>query len=92
MTSTSTSLALRFGTDQKMDNGFRWLTVGPKGQPGSDGRRRFSNGRLPAYLRRVESERRGVHAAAYGIEALMKDNSGNWFSMTQPREAYETPA
>ena len=20
--------------DQKMDNGFRWLTVGPKGQPG----------------------------------------------------------
>ena len=28
----------------------------------------------------------------YGIEALMKDNSGNWFSMTQPREAYETPA
>jgi catechol 2,3-dioxygenase-like lactoylglutathione lyase family enzyme len=21
----------------------------------------------------------------YGIEALMKDNSGNWFSMTQPK-------
>ncbi len=26
----------------------------------------------------------------YGIEALMKDNSGNWFSMTQPKEMYET--
>ncbi len=24
----------------------------------------------------------------YGIEALFKDNSGNWFSMTQPKEAY----
>ena len=23
----------------------------------------------------------------YGIEALMKDNSGNWFSLTQPLEA-----
>ena len=22
----------------------------------------------------------------YGIEALMKDNSGNWFSMTQPKQ------
>ena len=22
----------------------------------------------------------------YGIEALFKDNSGNWFSMTQPKE------
>jgi len=24
----------------------------------------------------------------YGIEALMKDNSGNWFSMTQHKEGY----
>jgi catechol 2,3-dioxygenase-like lactoylglutathione lyase family enzyme len=22
----------------------------------------------------------------YGVEALLKDNSGNWFSMTQPKE------
>ena len=28
----------------------------------------------------------------YGIEAILKDNSGNWFSMTQPKEAYEKPA
>ena len=26
----------------------------------------------------------------YGIEALMKDNSGNWFSMTQPKEGFHT--
>ncbi|MGH2992594.1 MAG: hypothetical protein ACRDL1_03555 [Solirubrobacterales bacterium] len=24
----------------------------------------------------------------YGIEATMRDNSGNWFSMTQPSEEY----
>lgn len=23
----------------------------------------------------------------YGIEAIMKDNSGNWFSMTEPKGA-----
>jgi len=22
----------------------------------------------------------------YGVEALLKDNSGNWFSMTQPKK------
>ena len=22
----------------------------------------------------------------YGVEALMKDNSGNWFSLTEPKE------
>ena len=27
-------LGFEVRTDQKMDNGFRWLTVGPKGQPG----------------------------------------------------------
>jgi catechol 2,3-dioxygenase-like lactoylglutathione lyase family enzyme len=24
----------------------------------------------------------------YGVEALFKDNSGNWFSMTQPKKGY----
>jgi hypothetical protein len=28
---------------------------------------------------------------SYGIEATMRDNSGNWFSMTQRSEAYATP-
>jgi uncharacterized glyoxalase superfamily protein PhnB len=23
----------------------------------------------------------------YGVEAILKDNSGNWFSMTQPKDA-----
>jgi catechol 2,3-dioxygenase-like lactoylglutathione lyase family enzyme len=27
-------LGFEVRTDQKMDNGFRWLTVGPQGQPG----------------------------------------------------------
>ena len=25
----------------------------------------------------------------YGIEAVFKDNSGNWFSLTQPSEGYQ---
>jgi catechol 2,3-dioxygenase-like lactoylglutathione lyase family enzyme len=27
----------------------------------------------------------------YGVEAIMKDNSGNWFSMTQPAGAMSQP-
>lgn len=27
----------------------------------------------------------------YGIEATLRDNSGNWFSMTQPSEEYTAP-
>jgi len=27
----------------------------------------------------------------YGIEATLRDNSGNWFSMTERSEAYTTP-
>jgi hypothetical protein len=27
----------------------------------------------------------------YGIEATMRDNSGNWFSVTQPSEERVTP-
>ena len=27
----------------------------------------------------------------YGIEATLRDNSGNWFSMTEHSEAYATP-
>jgi hypothetical protein len=26
----------------------------------------------------------------YGVEALMKDNSGNWFSMTQPNPEHQS--
>ena len=108
-----------------MDNGFRWLTVGPKGQPGlqivlmptapgpmmdqetSDALRTLiRKGVLGAGVFQTsdckqtyeELKSKGVEFMSppterfYGIEALMKDNSGNWFSMTQPKEAYETPA
>jgi catechol 2,3-dioxygenase-like lactoylglutathione lyase family enzyme len=28
----------------------------------------------------------------FGIEAIVKDNSGNWFSMVSPKEAHANPA
>jgi catechol 2,3-dioxygenase-like lactoylglutathione lyase family enzyme len=118
-------LGFEVRTDQKMDNGFRWLTVGPKGQPGlqivlmpttpspmmdqatSDALRNLiRKGVMGAGVLQTadckrtyeELKAKGVEFTQppterfYGIEALMKDNSGNWFSMTQPRQAYETPA
>lgn len=44
-----------------------------------------------------ELKRRGVEFVSppedrfYGVEALLKDNSGNWFSMTQPAERPAAP-
>jgi catechol 2,3-dioxygenase-like lactoylglutathione lyase family enzyme len=111
--------------DQKMDNGFRWLNVGPKGQPNlqivlmpttpSPMMDQETSDALRALIRKgvlgagvfqtadcnqtyEELKGKGVEFMQppqerfYGIEALMKDNSGNWFSMTQPKEAYATPA
>ena len=111
--------------DAKMDNGFRWLNVGPKGQPNlqiilmptspgpmldqetSDALRTLiRKGVLGGGVFQTancqqtyeELKAKGVEFGQppterfYGIEALMKDNSGNWFSMTQPKEAYATPA
>jgi catechol 2,3-dioxygenase-like lactoylglutathione lyase family enzyme len=109
--------------DSKMDNGFRWLTVGPKGQPNlqivlmpttpspmmdqetSDNLRALiQKGVLGAGVFQTadcqqtyeELKAKGVEFMGppaerfYGIEALMKDNSGNWFSMTQPKEGFHT--
>jgi catechol 2,3-dioxygenase-like lactoylglutathione lyase family enzyme len=56
--------------DGKMDNGFRWLTVSPKGQPLQAKGVEFSSPPKEQF---------------YGVEAIMKDNSGNWFSMTEPK-------
>ena len=111
--------------DSKMDNGFRWLTVSPKGPPNlqiilmpttpspmmdqetSDALRTLiRKGVLGAGVMQTadckatyeELKAKGVEFAQppaerfYGIEAVMKDNSGNWFSMTQPKEVYETSA
>ena len=103
-------------TDHRMDNGFRWLTVGPKGQPDMEIvlmgtnpnpmmpeenrnalRALIAKGALGAGVFEVadckktyeELKEKGVEFTQppedrfYGIEALFKDNSGNWFSMTQ---------
>lgn len=111
--------------DAKMDNGFRWLTVSPKGQPDlqivlmptgpSPMMDQETSDTLRALIRKgalgggvlytadchktyEELKAKGVEFQQppaerfYGIEALLKDNSGNWFSMTQPKEAYENPA
>ena len=103
--------------DHTMDNGFRWLTVGPKTQPDLnlilmkvDGpnikpdvaktlkslleRGIMSGGVLHTSDCRETYEElrtRGVEFIQppidrfYGVEALMKDNSGNWFSMTETK-------
>jgi catechol 2,3-dioxygenase-like lactoylglutathione lyase family enzyme len=104
-------------TDAKMGD-FRWLTVGPKGQPDleislmaikpgpmlDEARARtlrelvekgtFGFGAFDtADVRKTYAElkARGVQFLSepqerpYGIEAIMKDDSGNWFSVTQHR-------
>ncbi|HEV8042907.1 MAG TPA: VOC family protein [Bryobacteraceae bacterium] len=105
--------------DGKMDNGFRWLTVSPKGQPDLqiilmhvDGpnmqpetaktiRTLLSEGKINGGVLQTsdcratyeELKGRGVEFLSppkeqfYGVEAIMKDNSGNWFSMTEPKGA-----
>ena len=103
--------------DAKMDNGFRWLTVSPKGQPDlqvilmqADGpnmkpeaaaaiRTLLEKGLLNGGVLQTGDCRqayeqlsaKGVEFAAppedrfYGVEAILKDNSGNWFSLTEPK-------
>ena len=103
--------------DQSMDNGFRWLTVSPKGQPDFqvilfkvDGanmrpeaaaalRGLLEGGGIGGNVLQVDDCRatyeelkaKGVEFLSppadrfYGVECVMKDNSNNWFSMTQPK-------
>jgi predicted enzyme related to lactoylglutathione lyase len=104
-------------TDATMGD-FRWLTVGPKGQPdfelalmalrpgemmdedtcktirGLIEKGVFSGGVLEtADIQKTyeELKARGVEFSQapterpYGIEALLKDDTGNWFSMVQRR-------
>jgi catechol 2,3-dioxygenase-like lactoylglutathione lyase family enzyme len=111
-------LGMEVRTDLKMDNGFRWLTVGPKTQPnfeiilmgvkespmlGTEKaaklRELVEAGALGAGVMEVddchktyeELKAKGVQFMSppterfYGIEALLKDNSGNWFSMCQQK-------
>jgi catechol 2,3-dioxygenase-like lactoylglutathione lyase family enzyme len=109
-------LGFEVRTDQTMDGGFRWLTVGPKTQkeleivlmepkvgPMFDEeaaaavRLLLKKGVLGSGVFEVDDCRKtyeelkakGVQFAGapeerfYGIEAIMKDGLGNWFSMTQ---------
>src|SRR5579885_101283 len=112
-------LGFEVKTDAKMDNGFRWLTVAPKGQgdpdfeiilmptagPNTDEknapaiRELLKKGALGAGVFHVDDCRKtyeelkakGVKFRRepgeqfYGIECIMEDDSGNWFSMTQPK-------
>jgi len=112
-------LGLEVRTDAKMGNGFRWLTVGPKGQPEleialmpttpSQMMDQETSDMLRTLIKKgtigsgvletadiqktyEELKARGVEFTQapterfYGIEALFKDNSGNWFSLTQRLE------
>jgi catechol 2,3-dioxygenase-like lactoylglutathione lyase family enzyme len=109
-------LGFEVRNDMKMDNGFRWLTVGPKTQPDLEIvlmavaespmfsadkvatlRKLLESGAISAGVLEVddckktyqELKAKGVEFMSppaerfYGIEALLKDNSGNWFSMCQ---------
>lgn len=103
--------------DQSMANGFRWLTVSPKGQPDFqlilmqvDGpnikpevaavlKGIMEKGGMGGGVLQVDDCRgtyeelkaKGVEFLSppaerfYGVECVMKDNSNNWFSMTQPK-------
>ena len=98
-----------------MDNGFRWLTVSPKGQPDFqlilmqvDGpnmqpdaaatlKGLMEKGWLGGGVLQTDDCRatyeelkaKGVEFLSppadrfYGVEAVLRDNSGNWFSMNQ---------
>jgi catechol 2,3-dioxygenase-like lactoylglutathione lyase family enzyme len=108
-------LGFEVRNDQSMDNGFRWLTVSPKGQPDFqlilmqvDGPNMQSDaaatlkglmekGRLGGGVLQTDDCRatyeelkaKGVEFLSppadrfYGVEAVLRDNSGNWFSMNQ---------
>ena len=103
-------------TDVKMENGFRWLTISPKGQPDLEINLQAIHsapGVNPETAEQLEAMvQKGVFGVAvfetddcqgdyeawsklgvefvqppqeqfYGIEAIVKDNSGNWFSLTE---------
>jgi catechol 2,3-dioxygenase-like lactoylglutathione lyase family enzyme len=110
-------LGFELRRDATMDNGYRWLTVGPRMQPdlqiilqnvespmmkpdvSATFRRLLEQGIMSGGVLQTadcrktyeELKARGVEFIQppterfYGIEALMKDDSGNWYSMTEPK-------
>jgi catechol 2,3-dioxygenase-like lactoylglutathione lyase family enzyme len=111
------ALGFELRIDSTMDNGYRWLTVGPKAQPDlqlilQKVDNPFINPEVVGMLRSLlergvmsggvlqtadcrktyeELRAKGVQFTQepterfYGVEALMKDNSGNWYSLTEPK-------
>jgi catechol 2,3-dioxygenase-like lactoylglutathione lyase family enzyme len=109
-------LGFEVRTDVRMENGFRWLTVGPKGQPDLEivlmpvqpgpMMPTERSERLQALIREgafgvgvfetpncrktyEELSAKGVQFRSepteqfYGIESIVQDDSGNWFSLTE---------
>lgn len=110
------TLGFELRNDATLD-GFRWLTVGPKGQPDLDillahpappmfspedaetVRGLVAKGALGGGVIETDDCRatyeelraKGVTFLQepadrpYGVEAVFRDDSGNWFSLTQPK-------
>lgn len=112
-------MGLEVRTDMTLENGFRWLSVGPKAQPDLEivlmevkPGPTFSPETAQQVRTLVEKGTFGIGVFAtddcqrdyeewskkgvtftqppkeqfYGLEALVKDNSGNWFSLTQHKK------
>jgi len=114
-------LGFKVSMDQKMENGFRWLTVTPPEQPDlqiailaplSSEAMGYEEDTKKAFRLLLEKGARGAGVLQtpdcratyeelkakgvvfkgepkeqfYGIEAIITDGVGNWFSMTQPKE------
>lgn len=108
-------LGMDLKMDATMDNGFRWLTVSPKGQPdleiilfdthpgmnfneeesaklrsliqaGQMGAGVFATADCQATYEELKDKgvkfRSEPKKEFYGTEALLEDNSGNWYSMS----------
>lgn len=111
-------LGFEVRTDQTMEGGFRWLTVGPKTQPdleivlmpptpspmmdaetAEQVKSLIAKGAMSSGVFTVDDcqatyddlvakgveFKYGPKDQFYGIEALLIDPFGNWFSMTQPK-------
>jgi catechol 2,3-dioxygenase-like lactoylglutathione lyase family enzyme len=117
----TTKLGFEVRSDERMES-FRWLTVGPPGQPdleillASPGppmldpesaetmRKLVAKGSLGAGVFATDDCRRtyavlserGVRFLMepterfYGVEATFRDNSGNWFSLTERADVAAT--
>lgn len=111
-------LGFEVRSDTTMD-GFRWLTVGPKGQPdlnlllakptppmfseedADTLQRLVAKGAMAGGVLETDDCRRDYEdlkakgvtflqepaERPYGIEAMLRDDSGNWFSLTERKAA-----